>query len=80
MTLNEAFEVLQNNPHLNLDRWGDDSIESPAVIAAVEVMLNNLRIKSTGDARRDTEILAHAIWLVTIAFEAGRIYEGGKPE
>ena len=80
MTLAEAFEVLQGNPSLNLQRWVDDAAMSDSVQEAVITMLNGLRIKPPRDTEQTAEIISHVLWLVTIAFEAGRIYEGGKPE
>lgn len=80
ITLAEAFEVLQNNPSLDLQRWTDDAAISDSVQQAVITMLNGLRINPPSDPEQTTEIIAHVLWLVAIAFEAGRIYEGGKPE
>ena len=79
-TLNEAFDILQAiGAARAVEKWGHDGLKSPSVTNACGMVLSGLKIEPSEDADENAEIMAHILWLVAIAFEAGRIYEGGTP-
>jgi hypothetical protein len=81
MTLAEAFNMLQAlGPDRAVEKWGNDGMKCPAVQAACSITLDGLQLEPSGDVAEDAAKVAHLLWLMAIAFEAGRIYEGGTPE
>jgi hypothetical protein len=81
MTVAEAFTILQTlGPAPAVDRWGPDAMQAQPVIEACSITLAGLLIDPPDSQEESTVIMAHLLWLVAIAFEAGRIYEGGVPE
>jgi len=80
MTLNEAFDMLQAiGPSRAVEKWGHDGLHSPSATHACGLTLSGLKVEPSEDADKNAEQIAHVLWLVAIAFEAGRIYEGGTP-
>jgi hypothetical protein len=80
MTLNEAFDMLQAiGPARAVEKWGTDGMKSDSLVHACSITLSGLKIEPLEDRDKTAEIMAHMLWLVAIAFEAGRIYEGGTP-
>jgi hypothetical protein len=80
MTLTEAFSMLQTlGPARAVDKWGADALNSPPVTKACSITLAGIGFEPSDDIKENAAIMAHILWLVAIAFEAGRIYEGGIP-
>ena len=81
MSLTEAFNILQAlGAERAVNRWGPEAMQSPAAIHACSITLVGLMLEPSEDERETAAIIAQIIWLVAVAFEAGRIYEGGIPE
>lgn len=80
MTLPEAFDMLQAlGPARAVEKWGDEALKCAAVHEACSITFAGLLIDPSDDMAEDAAKMAHILWLVAIAFEAGRIYEGGEP-
>jgi len=80
MTLAEAFDMLQAlGPARAVDKWGPEGLKCVAVHQACSITLGGLMIDPPDDPAEIVEVMAQMIWLVAIAFEAGRISEGGTP-
>lgn len=81
MTLTEAFSMLQTlGPARAVDRWGEDALKSPPVTEACSITLSGIGLEPSDDIKENAAIMAHILWLVAVAFEAGRLYEGGTPK
>jgi len=80
MTLPEAFDLLRElGTARAVDRWGNEALQCAAVQDACSVALDGLGIDHSGNPAENTDSIAHMLWLVAVAFEAGRISEGGIP-
>jgi hypothetical protein len=80
MTLPEAFDLLRElGPARAVDRWGDEALKCDAVQDACSVTLSGLGIEPSDNPAEDADSIAYILWLVAVAFEAGRISEGGIP-
>jgi hypothetical protein len=80
MTLPEAFDLLRElGPARAVDRWGNEALQCAAVQDACSITMDGLLIEPSGDPVKDADFMAHILWLVAVAFEAGRISEGGIP-
>lgn len=80
MSMDEAFDMLQAiDPGRAVDKWGNDGLKSDSLVHACSITLSGLEIEPSENAEENAKIMAHILWLVAIAFEAGRLYEGGIP-
>jgi hypothetical protein len=55
-------------------------MKSSPVVEACLITLSGLMLEPSEDTEETANAMAQVLWLVVVAFEAGRIYEGGAPE